>query len=173
MMGCRVLTCSRKQDELDECVKDWKSSGYDVTGVKADISTKEGINNLHSEIQEWIGSTGKLDILINNVGTNVRKPSVEYTEEDIETVMKTNFHSMFGLTMKCYPLLKRLPGEISSSVVNIGSVAGVTCIKTGTIYAATKAAMNQIVGNLCCEWGLDGIRVNVSCLKYSSQNFRF
>jgi Tropinone reductase 1 len=36
----------------------------------------------------------------------------------------------------------------------------VTCIKTGTIYAMTKAAMNQLSGNLACEWGKDGIRVN-------------
>lgn len=67
---------------------------------------------------------------------------------------------MFALTTACYPYLKRGAGETSSSVVNIGSVAGVTCMKSGTIYASTKAAMNQLTGNWACEWGLDGIRIN-------------
>ena len=50
--------------------------------------------------------------------------------------------------------------KVTSSVINIGSVAGVTCMKTGTIYAMTKAAMGQLTGNLACEWGQNGIRVN-------------
>lgn len=164
MKGCCVLTCSRNQHDLDECILEWKSMGLDVSGVCVDVSTKDGSDSLFSELRNWLGdgslSRGRLDILVNNVGTNIRKPSVEYTEEDIQKVWKTNFDSMFDLTMKCYPLLRREPGEATSSVVNIGSVAGVTCIKSGTPYGATKAAMNQLTGNLACEWGLDGIRVN-------------
>jgi hypothetical protein len=79
------------------------------------------------------------------VGTNRRKPSVEYTHEDIEFIWRTNFQSMFELTCACHDLLKRSnDGTQTSSVVNIGSVAGLTCIKTGTPYASTKAAMNQV-----------------------------
>jgi Tropinone reductase 1 len=144
--------------------KEWnEEQGFDVTAVCADVSKSEGLESLFSEIESWLGTVNggkQLDILVNNVGTNIRKPSVEYSKEDTQTVWRTNFDSMFDLTMKCYPLLKRSPGEPPSSVVNIGSVAGVTCIKSGTPYAATKAAMNQLTGNLACEWGLDGIRVN-------------
>ena len=109
--------------------------------------------------------------MINNVGTNIRKPSVEYTEEDYDFIMKTNLQSVFELTKLCYPMLKRSERQWdkkfshdeprdTSSVVNIGSVAGVTCIKSGSLYAMTKAAMNQLTGNFACEWGPDGIRVN-------------
>jgi len=163
--GCRILICSRNQEDLSRVTKEWNDEqGFDVTGVCADVSTSEGLDSLFSDIESWLGETSdnndRLDILVNNVGMNIRKPSVEYTKEDTHTVWKTNFDSMFDLTMKCYPLLKRNPGEPTSSVVNIGSVAGVTCMKSGTPYAATKAAMNQLTGNLACEWGLDGIRVN-------------
>lgn len=158
------MICSRNQEDLTKVTKEWNEEcGFDVTGVVADVSTTEGLDSFFSDIQDWLGESGesaRLDILVNNVGMNIRKPSVEYSKEDTETVWKTNFHSMFDLTMKCYPLLKRNPGELSSSVINIGSVAGVTCMKSGTPYAATKAAMNQLTGNLACEWGLDGIRVN-------------
>jgi len=162
--GCQVLFCSRNQEDLTRLSKEWKEDqGFDVTGICADVSTSEGLDSLFSEIKTWLEKTTgeeRLDILVNNVGMNIRKPSTEYSKLDLQTVWKTNFDSMFGLTMKCYPLLKRKADELASSVINIGSVAGVTCIKSGTPYAATKAAMNQLTGNLACEWGLDGIRVN-------------
>jgi Tropinone reductase 1 len=63
---------------------------------------------------------------VNNAGTNIRKPSIEYTEEDIQKVFNTNLHSMMALTTACHPLLKRKKDEDSSSVINIGSVAGGT-----------------------------------------------
>ena len=105
-------------------------------------------------------------LIYPSVGTNIRKPSIEYTKEDIDKVWNTNFHSMFALTTSCHPFLKRKEGELFSSVVHIGSVAGVTCIKSGTPYASGKAAMNQLTGNWACEWGPDGIRVN--CVTVSS-----
>lgn len=157
---CRVLTCSRNAEELQGCVKEWTDLGYDVQGVVADVATADGRSKLIDNIRSFLAGD-KLDILINNVGTNVRKPSIEYSQDEVDFVWKTNFASMFGLTVGCYEFLKREQGDVrTSSVVNIGSVAGVTCLKTGTPYAATKAAMNQVTGNWACEWGPDGIRVN-------------
>lgn len=141
-----------------------------MRGCVADISTTEGRTILMKEVEDLIkddcANPGKLDILINNVGTNIRKPSIEYTEDDLEFVFKTNFKSFFELTKLCYPYLKRdkVPGgshcDQTSSIVNVGSVAGVVCMKSGTPYASTKAAMNQVTGNWACEWAPDGIRVN-------------
>lgn len=168
--GCKILTCARNSVELDACIEDWRSKGMDVRGVVADISTPEGRALLVKHIEELVkndcANPGKLDILVNNVGTNIRKPSIEYTEEDLEFILKTNFQSMFELTKLCYPYLKREKDKgksycsQTSSVVNIGSVAGVICMKSGTPYAATKAAMNQVTGNWACEWAPHGIRVN-------------
>lgn len=124
------------------------------------------VENIKELVKDNCANPGKLDILVNNVGTNIRKPSIEYSEEDLEFVLKTNFQSMFELTKLCHPYLKRErePGKSyctqTSSIVNIGSVAGVICMKSGTPYAATKAAMNQMTGNWACEWAPFGIRVN-------------
>jgi len=170
-LGCRVLTCSRNGDELADRLFEWNDQhGLNVEGIVADVSTPEGREILRKEVEARFA--GKLDILVNNVGTNIRKKTADYTEEDYDFVMKTNLESVFELTKICYPFLKR-PSEkpwdkafshdephVTSAVVNIGSVVGVTCAKTGTIYAMTKAAMNQLTGNLACEWGPDGIRVN-------------
>jgi len=176
-MGIRVLTCSRNQQDLEKCLNEWKH--LNVQGVVADVSTIEGRDKLLSKIKTWLveeeegasgvsggGASGGLDILVNNVGTNIRKKSVDYTPQDYDFIMRTNLQSMYALTIALHPLLKKKTdtkgtGTATSSVVNIGSVAGVTCIKSGTIYASTKAAMNQLTGNWACEWGKDdGIRVN-------------
>jgi len=155
--GCRVLTCSRSSDDLDKCLQEWKSQDLDVEGIVADISTAEGREALVSKAKALFspGNEGCLDILVNNVGTNIRKATADYTLDDLNFVLQTNFVSMFELSKLCYPMLKRKGynarkgGSTStSSIVNIGSVAGVSCIKTGTPYAATKAAMNQLTGNL-------------------------
>ena len=128
-------------------------------GIVADVSTAEGREMLRHEVEAKFA--GKLDVLVNNVGTNIRKKTMDYSAEDYEFVMKTNLQSLFELTKVCYPYLKRSSDDrVTSSVINIGSVAGVTCMKTGTIYGMTKAAMGQLTGNLACEWGPDGIRVN-------------
>jgi tropinone reductase I len=168
--GASVLTCSRSQEDLDICIREWKRIGMDVTGIVADVSVAADRTVLVDKIKEWlskVGRTNELDILVNNVGTNRRKPSIDYTTDDIEFIWKTNFQSMFALTVACYDLLKRgdgkgpVSGWACSSVINIGSVAGgPICIKTGTPYSSTKAAMNQVTGNWACEWGLYGIRVN-------------
>jgi Tropinone reductase 1 len=169
--GCKVLTCSRNKDDLDNCIKEWKDQGMDVRGVVADVATTEGRSSLMEKVQEMINEEdcaekGSLNILVNNVGTNIRKKTVEYSEDDLDFILTTNFKSCFELTKLCHPFMKRQRKEGSShcettsSIVNIGSVAGVTCMKSGTPYAATKAAMNQVTGNWACEFGGKGIRVN-------------
>ncbi|XP_020594288.1 tropinone reductase homolog At5g06060-like [Phalaenopsis equestris] len=94
---------------------------------------------------------------INNVGTNIRKPTVDYSEEEYSLIMNTNFDAAFHTCQLAHPLLK---SSRMGSVVFISSVAGVVAISSGTIYAATKAALNQITKNLACEWAKDNIRVN-------------
>jgi Tropinone reductase 1 len=162
-LGCRVLTCSRNGEELVSCLREWNElHGLDVHGIVADVSTAEGREILRQEIETKFD--GKLDVLVNNVGTNIRKKTVEYTNDDYDYIMRTNLQSVYELTKICYPYLNKVTSsddnKITSSIVHIGSVAGVTCIKSGTIYAMTKAAMGQLTGNLACEWGPSGIRVN-------------
>ncbi|MCD7469105.1 hypothetical protein HAX54_007901 [Datura stramonium] len=100
---------------------------------------------------------GKLDILINNVGTNIWKSTVEYTAEDYDHMMATNLESSFHMCQLAHPLLK-LCG--AGSIVFMSSVAGLVHLSGTSIYGATKGAMNQLTRNLACEWAKDGIRVN-------------
>lgn len=155
-LGAQVVTCSRKSEELDKALQEWQGQGLNVQGCTADVSTESGRSNLMAKVKEVFGA--KLDILVHNVGTNIRKATTEYTNNDYETVMATNLESVYKLSQEAYPLLK---ASGSARMILISSVAGgPTAMKSGTLYAMTKAAMNQLTKNLCCEWGPGGIHVN-------------
>ena len=109
------------------------------------------------EVESYFG--GSLDILVNNVGTNVRKPTIEYSEEEYDQIMNTNIKSVYKLCQRSYNYLKNSM-EGNASIIMIGSVAGLTGVKSGTVYSMTKAAMAQLTTNLASEWAKDGIRVN-------------
>jgi len=159
--GCTVLFCGRNATEVASCERDWRNAGRDVVGVAADVSTNVGRTTLLLAASKAFGQK-ELDVLVNNVGTNVRKATVDYSGAEYDAIMNTNFRSCFELTVACHPRLKAAAAERggTASVVNVGSVAGVTCMRSGTPYAASKAAMNQLTGNLACEWAPDAIRVN-------------
>lgn len=74
--------------------------------------------------------------------------------------MATNLDSAFHLSQLAHPLLK---ASGSGSIVLMSSTAGVVHINVGSIYGATKGAMNQLAKNLACEWARDNIRVNSVC----------
>lgn len=163
-LGASVLTCSRNATELEACCDAWTSKGYDVHTCVADVGTSQGMDALVQKARDVF--VDSVDCLVNNVGTNIRKPSVEYSDEEYDTIMNTNLKSTFKLSMRMHPFLKK--SATGGSVVNIGSVAGGNniAIKSGAVYAMTKAAINQLSMNLACEWAMDGIRVNAVCPWY-------
>ncbi|MEW5317611.1 MAG: hypothetical protein WDW38_008895 [Sanguina aurantia] len=155
-LGARVFTCARSASELEATLAELTAEGLCVQGSVADVAIASEREELVAKVKEAFG--GKLDVLTNNVGTNIRKPSVDYTAEDYHKVMSTNLESAFSLCQLCHPLL--CAAATSSIVFNSSVAGGPTCMRSGSIYAMTKAAMNQLSKNLACEWAKDGIRVN-------------
>ncbi|XP_006649825.1 tropinone reductase homolog At5g06060-like [Oryza brachyantha] len=154
-LGAAVHTCSRKEAELGERLKEWEARGFRVTFSVCDLSARDQREHLLRGVADRFG--GKLDILVNNVGTNIRKPTTEYSPEEYSFLMATNLESAYHLCQLAHPLLK---ASGSGSIVFISSVAGIVALFSGTIYAMTKGAMNQLTKNLACEWAKDNIRTN-------------
>jgi Tropinone reductase 1 len=161
-LGAEVIFCARNADEVQAMESEFKGLGLLVHGFAADITQSGDRESLIRQASELFG--GKLDILVNNVGTNIRKPSLEYTEEEYQRISDINLKAMFSLTSELHPLLKRAAAASGtaggSSVVNISSVAGQTAINSGIVYAGTKAAINMYTEYWGCEWAKDNIRVN-------------
>ncbi|KAJ8611500.1 hypothetical protein CTAYLR_010484, partial [Chrysophaeum taylorii] len=132
--------------------------GGAVSGSVCDVSDREACEAL---VFEAVAAMGGLDILVNNVGTNVRKASVDFSQADVDKILATNLLSCWHLSVICHPHLKRAAAETGdASIVQISSVAGVVAMRSGALYGLTKGAMNQLARNLACEWAADGIRVN-------------
>ncbi|CAK7325739.1 unnamed protein product [Dovyalis caffra] len=187
-LGARVHTCSRNEEELNKCLKEWEAKGFVVTGsflLKLDFVSgwfqlsfrlyglqlvdASGlicvicVLNSHATI---LGKgSGQLEIIwfvlkrrkVNNVGTNIRKPTTDYSAEEFSNLMATNFESAYHFCQIAHPLLK---ASAAGSIVFISSVAGLLSIGSGSIYGASKGAMNQLTKNLACEWAKDNIRTN-------------
>jgi len=153
-LGSDVIIVSRNSEKVEDVTKKISALGVKTYGIIADISTHEGRQFLFNS---FIKKFYNLDILVNNVGTNIRKKTVDYTFDEYQKILDTNMNSNFEVSRFFHPYLKNMHG---GSVVNVLSVAGLTHIRTGSPYGMTKAALQQLTKNLAVEWASDGIRVN-------------
>lgn len=155
-LGAEVLIVARDEAQLAATAHELAEEfGADaVRHFAADVGDAEQ----RREIFDWIEDLGSgLQILVNNAGTNQRKPSMDYGEEEWREIFETNLFAAFELSRFAFPLLSQ---HASSSIVNVGSVSGLTHVRTGAPYGMSKSALHQLTKNLACEWAEDGVRVN-------------
>ena len=153
-LGASVLIVGRRAAAVEEAVQGLPGGGENAHGLAADVATEEGRRAVRARVDEvW----GELHVLVNNVGTNLRVPTLEYTTDNLRQIMTANVESAFGLCQLLHPLLKASRGAI----VNVSSIASRTVIRTSTAaYSMSKAAIDSLTDFLAVEWGPDGIRVN-------------
>ena len=155
-LGAEVLMVARDEALLASAAAEIEDDvdGALVRHFAADVSDAEQ----RQEIFDWIADLeSPLSILVNNVGTNIRKATLELNQDDFATVLDSNVHAVFEMSRLAHAFLKQ---HGSASIVNIGSVSGLTHVRTGPLYGLSKAAVHQLTRNLACEWASDGIRVN-------------
>ncbi len=102
-LGAAVFIVARHREEVDAQVKKMQHDGFETFGMTADVTLPED----RKQILETVMDTGRgLDILVNNVGTNIRKKAVDYSDEEYHYILNTNMHSNFALSQLFYPMLK-------------------------------------------------------------------
>ena len=152
-LGAAVVTAARHVDDLAPQLAAARDEGR-LQAVAADLSTAEGRAALIDAIPPaWDG----LEILVNNVGTNVRTPSLATADDDYRRIFETNLTAAWDLSRALHG---RLAASRRGSIVNVGSVAGQVSVGSGAAYAMSKAALEQLTRYLAVEWAADGIRVN-------------
>lgn len=155
-LGAEVLMVARDETKLSGAAAEIEDDidGAVVRHFAADVTDAEQ----RQEIFDWITDLDlPLSILVNNAGTNIRKATLELNDEDFDSVLDTNVQALFEMSRLAHAFLKQ---HGSASIVNIGSVSGLTHVRTGPLYGLSKAAVHQLSKNLACEWASDGIRVN-------------
>ena len=155
-LGADVLLVARDEAQLTATATELSEQHPDreVRTFAADVSDVEQ----RREIFDWVEDLGTgLNILVNNAGNNVRRAAMDYSETEWRALFETNLFSVFELSRFAFPLLSQ---HAASSIVNVGSVSGLTHVRTGAVYGMSKAALHQLTRNLACEWAEDGVRVN-------------
>jgi NAD(P)-dependent dehydrogenase (short-subunit alcohol dehydrogenase family) len=148
-LGAEVFVVARSTSSFKEQIKSEKL--FLLDGDITDSSFRKRIIQTVSD--RW----GKLDVLVNNVGTNIRKSFIDYSEEEYRKLFEINLFSMVDLTQQSFSLLKN---SGNGSVINIASVAGSLDVQSGPPYGMTKAAIIQLARHLAAEWAPHNIRVN-------------
>ena len=156
-LGARVLMVARDAEALEaaraELEEAFPGPEDAALAMPADVTDEEQ----RAEILDWATDQGGLHILVNNAGGNLTRPAVDYGEDQWRQIFETNLFSAFELCRLAHPLLSK---HAASSIVNVGSVSGITHVRTGAPYGMSKAALHQMTRNLAVEWAEDGIRVN-------------
>ena len=156
-LGAQVLMVARNAAILEqvraELEEEFPGPEDAVIAFAADVTDEEQ----RSELLDWVADHGGLHILVNNAGGNVTRPALDYGEDQWRGIFETNLFSAFELCRAAHPQLAR---HATSSIVNIGSVSGITHVRSGAPYGMSKAALHQMTRNLAVEWAEDGVRVN-------------
>ena len=149
-LGAEVLVVARDTKSIQGRLK----NSANLFTINGDLSDSHFRIQLANKVAEnW----DKLDVLVNNVGTNIRKKFIDYSEEEYRKLFEVNLFSLTEITRLSYPFLKN---STAASVINIASVAGTFDVQSGPPYGMTKAAIIQLTRHLAVEWASVGIRVN-------------
>jgi len=150
-LGAKVFVCGRTQKSVNVAVSEMrKKFGVNkVSGIDADITTKEGRSKVLLMCDEFFGANS-FDVLVNNAGWNNRQAITAQTAEDFQQIMDVNFAAPYFMCVASAERLYR--SSKNPSVINVSSVAGLSSTGSGVAYAASKAALAQLTKTLACEW---------------------
>ena len=148
-----VVNYASSKQGADRVVTEVTAKGGRAVAVQADVSKQADIKRLFAEAKK---AFGRLDVLVNNAGV--------YEFAPLEAVTPEHFHKMFdlnvlGLILTSQEAVKHF-GTAGGSIINISSVAATATPATGSVYSATKAAVDAVTKSLAKELGPRNIRVN-------------
>lgn len=154
--GAMVAICSRKKDRVEKAVEEIGSADpARCAGFTADMTVVEQATGFVDSIVEKFG---RIDVLVNNAGVFVSKPSVEVTEADWDYQFNTKPKGYFFTAIAAAKDMMRR-GE-GGSIINIGSVNAECETYNQVVYAAANAGVAHMTRCLAREWGPANIRVN-------------
>jgi len=148
-----VVNYASSKAGADKVVSEIISAGGKAVAVQGDVAKKGDIDRLFAETKQ---AFGQLDVLVNNAGIYEFAPLEQITEEHFHKQFNLN---VLGLLLTTQEALKYF-GPAGGSVVNVSSLVSTLAPPYGSVYSATKGAVDVITGSLAKELGARKIRVN-------------
>jgi 2-dehydro-3-deoxy-D-gluconate 5-dehydrogenase len=152
--GASVAVAGRNQDRNTAAAAELAGLGVRTAAVQVDVRDAASCRAM---VEEAADRLGRLDILINNAGTNIRKAPETYSLDEWREVIETNLTSVFVASQAAHSHLKRSGG---GKIVNIGSMLSIFGAPYAAPYGASKGGVVQLTKGLATAWAKDNIQVN-------------
>jgi NAD(P)-dependent dehydrogenase (short-subunit alcohol dehydrogenase family) len=153
--GARVALAARSQESLAAASDELRSVGAQAASAfPVDVRSVAAVHGLVRDVRD---AFGRIDILVNSAGLNVRKPADEVTEQDWGAVFEINLRALF---FACQAAARVMREHGGGCILNVASGADLLAVANVAPYAASKAGVRQLTRSLAAEWASDGIRVN-------------
>ncbi|MCU1276183.1 MAG: short-chain dehydrogenase/reductase [Bryobacterales bacterium] len=152
--GARIALVSRNLEQLNSVGHAVKQAGGDARVFQADVSDEQQVQMLEHNVA---AAFGKIHILINNAGINVRKTLVEFSLEEWHRVLNTNLTSVF---LMCRSFVPHMKGTGYGRIINMTSIMSWVSLPGRAAYSASKTALLGVTRALALELAADGITVN-------------
>jgi NAD(P)-dependent dehydrogenase (short-subunit alcohol dehydrogenase family) len=152
--GASVALVSRDAEKLRNVKREIESSGGRAEVFVADLAREENVCSLQSDVSDRLG---KVQILINNAGINIRKNLVDFSLDEWRTVLDTNLTSVFLMCRAFVPIMK---GSGYGRVLNMTSIMSHVSLPGRAAYSSSKAALLGLTRALALEVAGEGITVN-------------
>jgi 2-deoxy-D-gluconate 3-dehydrogenase len=153
--GAKVALVGRNAEKSRSAAESLAAeTGSETLALTADVSQPEAVVSIASDVAKRFG---RIDILFNNAGINIRKPPDVMSLSEWHEVLEVNLTSAFLLSQAVYPAMKQAGG---GKIVNIGSMTSIFGASFAPAYATSKGGIVQLTKSLALAWAPDNIQVN-------------
>jgi 2-deoxy-D-gluconate 3-dehydrogenase len=152
--GASIMVAGRNAEKSASAVNELEALGAKAAAVDVDVTSEASCRSM---VRAALARFGRLDILINNAGTNIRKQPHEYALSEWQVVLETNLTSAFVCSQAAYPEMKKAGG---GKIIMIGSMMSIFGASFAAAYAASKGGIVQLTRALATAWARDDIQVN-------------
>lgn len=152
--GAKLALLARNREQLESVAADIRKLGAEAEVFVGDVTDGAQVKRMEDEV---IGKFGKVQILINNAGINIRKPVTDFTLDEWRAVIDTN---LTGAFLMCRAFVPHMKGQGYGRIINLTSIMSHVAIAGRTAYAASKAGLLGFTKALALELVADKITVN-------------
>ena len=156
--GSRVVIVSRNLEESQQVAdRITAATRQETLALKVDVTRKVEVEQM---AQGTLARFGRIDVLVNNAGINIRKPLLEAEDQEWEAV--------FDVNLKGPMFCSRAVGKVmveqrSGSIINMASMMSFVSIPGRASYSTSKAGLVGMTRALALEWAPYNVRVNALC----------
>jgi 2-deoxy-D-gluconate 3-dehydrogenase len=152
--GAAIVVAGRDAEKNARAVQEIAALGVKAAAVETDVTQEDSCQVM---VREAVARFGRVDVLVNNAGINIRKQPQEYTLAEWHAILDTNLTSAFVCSQLVYPEMKQTGG---GKIINIGSMMSLFGASFLAPYGASKGGVMQLTKSLAAAWAPDNIQVN-------------